>query len=110
VGFAGAFMEISDALRALGGRRDLLSTIKLQIRRRPTKRLLFYVIGFVTEEAERGFGLGPALYYSVIRPALDRGYDTVIAALMSVGNRSRSLLGDAPCTGQREYALYELNP
>ena len=110
VGFAGAFVEISDALRAMGGRGDLVSAIKFYVHRRRSKRLLFYVIGVVSEEAERGFGLGPALHYSVIRSALDLGYDTMIAALVAIGNRSRSLLGDAPCTGRREYALYELNP
>lgn len=110
VGFAGAFIEISDALRAIKSCGGLLSRIKFVVNRRRTRRLLFYMIGIVPEMSGGGFGLGCALHYSIIHQALERGYETVIAALMSSESRSRSLLGGVTGVGRREYALYELNP
>ena len=55
-------------------------------------------------------GLGSALQFDLARRAAERGYSSVIVGLISLGNRSRTLLGSTTVEGRREYALYELNP
>ena len=110
VGFACAYIEISDALRAMRRRCNPLAKIKFLIKRRRSKRLMFYIIGIAPDHSEKGLGLGSALYYTVVRKALESGYETMLAALMSASSRSRTLLGGYTGENRREYALYELNP
>lgn len=108
-GFAGAFLELSDAIRAMNGSDNSLAKIRFFLQRRRVNRILFYAGGTTPEEAKKRNGLGRALFYHIIRQILDSGYETVLIALMAKGNPVRGLLGGNAAAAQRQYTLYELS-
>jgi hypothetical protein len=109
-GFAGAFLEISDAVRRLHGKETLLGRIRFLLQRRRTDRVMFYIIGLTQAEAARRSGLGRAMNAHVLRQVLTAGYGTVLFALIMEGNRSMGLLGRDIPASRRRYTLFELNP
>jgi hypothetical protein len=109
VGFAGALLELSDAVRSMSGKNTLLSRIRFLVNRRRVGRINFYIIGLTPEVAGKQTGLGRAGVAYVLRQVLDAGYETVLFTLLSKGNISHSLLGQNAPLPQREYVLLEWN-
>ncbi|MCU0572396.1 MAG: hypothetical protein MUC41_05320 [Syntrophobacteraceae bacterium] len=108
-GFAAAFLELSDAVRALSGSGRLMGMLRFLRRRRRADSINFYIIGITPEEAAKRRGLGGAMFSFVMRNILEEGFERVIVPLMARGNVAHRLLaGDAPLPS-REYALYEYN-
>jgi hypothetical protein len=108
-GFALALLELSDAIRSMNGRDNLLSIMKFFNYRRRARRINFYLIGITPEEEKKKSGLGRAIAYFMIHQILNQGYETVIFSLMARKNRAQKLLGDHTQEANREYALFELN-
>lgn len=108
-GFAGAFLEISDAVRLLGGRDTLPGRIRYLLRRRRADRINFFIIGLTPTESDRRSGLGRALNTLVLSRVLEAGYETVLYSLLAQGGRSRRLLGEHVPLPQRQYTLFELS-
>jgi hypothetical protein len=108
-GFAVALLELSDAVRAMKGRTDVIGQLKFLARRRRVRRVNLYAGGITPEELARKSGLGRAAFYCVLRRILDAGYEQVLVTLVSEDNRSNGFLGPLAKDYGREYALYELN-
>ena len=108
-GFALALLELSDAVRSMNGRDNLLSVIKFFNYRQRANRINFYLIGITPEEEKKKSGLGRAIAYSMMDQILNQGHETVIFSLMARNNRAQKLLGDHAKKSNREYALFELN-
>ena len=109
VGFALAILEISDVIRSMNGRYNLLSIFKLFNYRQRANRINFYLIGITPEEEKKKSGLGRAIGYFMVHQVLKHGYETVIFSLMARDNRAQKLLGEHVKNPNREYALFELN-
>lgn len=109
VGFAGAFLELSDAIRSMYGKDDIISRIRFLYNRRHVSRINFYIGGMTPEEAVKRTGLGRAGFAYVLKHILDAGYETVLFTLRAKGNVSHGLIGKHAPLPQREYALFELN-
>lgn len=109
-GFALALLELSDAIRSMNGRDNLLSIIKFINHRQRVNRINFYLIGITPEEEIKKSGLGRAIAYFMVHQILNQGYETVIFSLMAKGNRAHDLMGDHAKKTNREYTLFELNP
>ncbi len=109
VGFAGAFLEISDAVRSMKGRAGLMSLLKFFRGRRHVNRIMFHIGGYTPEEAAKRSGFGRAAFYYIVRQILDLGYDNLLVTLMAQGNPVRGLLRGYGADERREYTLYELN-
>lgn len=109
VGFALALLEISDVIRSMNGRCNLLSIFKLFNYKQRTNRINFYLIGITPEEEKKKSGLGRAIGYFMVHQILKQGYETVIFSLMARDNRAQKLLGEHVKKPSREYALFELN-
>lgn len=109
-GFMGAFLELSDAARAMKGSNRLLpAKAKMLYHRRRTNRIMVHLYGTTRREAARQSGLGRALLHLVCREILAAGYENVVFTLMAQGNKARGLLDGYASDERREYALYELN-
>ncbi|MFV2082109.1 MAG: hypothetical protein ACC669_09605, partial [bacterium] len=109
VGFMAAFLELADAVRAMGGRKGPLATLRFLKMRRRIDRINFHLGGATPEEISRRNGIGRAGFYYFVNQALNRGYEKIIMTMRMLGNPSRSLAGpDAPAP-QRDYALYGLS-
>lgn len=108
VGFAGAFLEISNALRAMGGRNSPIAKIKFFYHHNHVQRILFFIGGMSHKEAAKKNGLGKAGFYYIMRQILDAGFENVIIALMAQGNHSRGMVKHYIHQAQRQYTLYEL--
>ena len=109
-GFAGAFLELSAAVRAMNGKDNAIARWKFLRRRRQVNRILFHIGGMTPEEAKKRNGLGRAGFYHIMRQILEEGYETVLVALMAEGNRVRGLLKEHVADTRRQYTLYELQP
>ena len=108
-GFAGAFLDLADAVRSMRGSTHLFSRLRFALHRRRGDRAVFYIIGVTPEEAARGSGLGAAAMQHVSQIFYEQGVRSVVVALMAQGSRSRGLLsGSKGLQGQREYSLYEI--
>jgi hypothetical protein len=108
-GFAAAFLELSDAVRALNGGAGLTGRLRFLLRRRRADCINFFIIGITPEESAKQRGLGGAMFSFIMRNILDAGFERVIVPLMVKGNVAHRLMeGDAP-PPSREYALYEYN-
>ncbi|MGZ4886634.1 MAG: hypothetical protein ACXVI6_08180 [Candidatus Aminicenantales bacterium] len=109
-GFAVAFLELADAVRAMRGKTDLASRLKFAARRARARRVNFFAGGMTSEEIAKKSGLGRAGFYSILRQILEEGYEHVLITLISEDNRSNGFLGPLAKDYGREYALYELRP
>ena len=109
VGFGGAFLELSDPVRRMKGRNDVLSKLRFLYQRRYVNRINFYIGGMTSKEATKKSGLGRAGFYHIVRRILEEGYERVVIALMAEGNPVKGLLKGLPVDTHREYTLYELN-
>jgi len=107
-GFAGAFLEISDALRSMEGRQGMLGTMQFLYQRRHVDRILFYFGGQVAEERRRQSGSGRGLFHYLVKQIVEAGYENMIVALRSSENKSRAFVAGNNETGLREYTLYQL--
>jgi hypothetical protein len=108
-GFAGAFLDLSDAVRSMHGSTGLLSRLRFVLHRRRTDRVVFYIVGVSPEETARVSGLGGAAVRHVSGIFYEQGIRSVVAALMPRDGRSRGLVGgDRGLEAEREYTLYEL--
>jgi len=107
-GFALALLELSDAVRSMNGKDNLLSTMKFIYNRQHVDRINFYLLGITPEEEKKKSGLGRAISSFMIRQILKQGYETVIFTLMAKGNRAHKLLGEHAQKPNREYTLFEL--
>jgi hypothetical protein len=108
-GFGGAFLELSDAIRAMGGRQDLIAKVRFLRHRGRVNRINFYIGGMTPEEGARRSGLGRAGFYHVINEILKEGFERLLLTLTAKGNVIHGLLGKGAPSPQREYVLYELN-
>ncbi len=108
-GFAAAFLELSDAIRAMKGKENFITKLKFLQYRRHVNRINFYIGGITPEEAKRKTGLGRAGFYYVINQMLNEGFETLLLTLRLKGNSAHGLLGKNAPLPQREYTLYELN-
>jgi hypothetical protein len=106
-GFAVALLEHSAAVRAMDGKKNLLSRLKFLARRRRCRRVNFYAGGITPEEMTRRSGLGRALFHHVLRGILDLGFEEMLISLVAEDNRSNAFLGPLARDYGREYALYE---
>jgi len=109
VGFALALLELSDAIRSMNGKNNLLSIIKFIHFRQRVNRINFYLIGITPEEKKKISGLGKAIAYFMVHQILNKGYEAIIFSLMAKENRAHGLLGDHGLKPNREYTLFELN-
>jgi hypothetical protein len=107
-GFAGAILDLADALRAMQGRGGPIASARFLYHRRRADRLVFLHGGLTPRESTKRSGLGRAGFYYVIRQALDAGYARIVMALRAENSPSRGLLGKNVPRAQQEYALYEL--
>ena len=108
-GFAGAFVDLGAAVRAMQGQHDLLARYRFQRERRHADRVNFYLGGITPREAARGTGLGRAGFYYVVRQSLGEGYLDLLMTLRRKGSPSRAMTARYAPKPQREYALYELS-
>jgi hypothetical protein len=108
-GFGAAFLELSDAIRAMKGKEDLIAKLRFLQYRRRVNRINFYVGGMIPEEAKKGTGLGRAGFYFIINQMLKENFETLLLTLRLKGNKAHGLVGKNAPKPQREYALYELN-
>lgn len=107
-GFAGAFLDLSDAVRSMHGSTHLLSRLRFALHRRRADRVVFYIVGVSPEETARGSGLGGAAMRHVSGIFYEQGMRSVVAALMPRDGRSRGLVGGQEgLEAQRAYSLYE---
>ena len=107
-GFSGAFLEVSDAIRAMQGSDHLVARLKFALSRRRVDRALFYIGGITPGEARKRLGLGRAGFYHTVRQILSEGYETVVFALLrTTRNPARTILGENASAAQRLYTLYE---
>lgn len=108
-GFAGAFLDLSAAVRAMRGQTSICARLRFIMRRRRVDRLVFYIIGLSAREAARQTGLGSAAVCHVTQSLHTLGYRSIVAALMPQDGRSRGLVGGRDAMpAQREYTLYEI--
>ncbi|MBK5096336.1 MAG: hypothetical protein JJE01_01050 [Gemmatimonadetes bacterium] len=109
-GFAGAFLDLSDAIRSMRGRTDLLARLRFAVQRRRADRVVFYIVGVSPEEAARQNGLGGSLVRHVLGTCYEQGFRSLVGALMPKDGRSRGLAGGrGAMEAQREYSLYEMD-
>jgi hypothetical protein len=108
-GFAAAFLELSEAIRAMNGEDSSFARLKFIYKRKQVSRINFYIGGVTPEELARNTGLGRAGFYYVINQMLNEGFETLLLTLRLRGNFAHSLLGKNAPKPQREYSLYELN-
>jgi hypothetical protein len=107
-GFAAAFLELADAVRAMKGKSGPLAKLRFLRDRRHVDRINFYIGGVTPEELSRRSGLGRAGFYYTINQMLNKGYETLLLTLRLKGNSAHGLAARCPLAPQREYALYEL--
>ncbi len=108
-GFAVALLELSWAVRAMNGKKGLLSRLRFFARRSGCRRVNFYAGGVTPEEMARKTGLGRAGFHHILRGILDLGYEEMLITLVAEDNRSNGFLGPWAGDYGREYALYEWN-
>jgi hypothetical protein len=108
-GFVLALLELSDAIRSMNGKDNWMSIMRFIYNRQRANRINFYVAGITPEEERKKSGLGSAGLYFIVRQILNKGYNTVIFALMAKGNRAHKLLGEHAQEPSREYVLFELS-
>jgi hypothetical protein len=107
-GFAGGFVDLGAAVRAMQGQHDMFARYRFLRERMHADRINFYLGGITPREAARGTGLGRAGFYYVIRQSLAEGYDDILLTLRRKGSPSRAMTARFAPAPQREYALYEL--
>jgi hypothetical protein len=110
IGFAGAFLELSNAVRAMRGSSGLLGKLRFVKNRRHVDRILFHLGGYVTDNLREQAGLGRAAFYLIMRRIVDLGFQNVILALMARGNKIQNMFREVESANYREYTLYELQP
>ena len=106
-GFAGSFVDVSEGVRSMRGTNSAAGRLRFMARRALSRRLIFYLGGVTPEEADKHAGLGRAAFYHVLHRALQRGYSSVVVALMAQGNVVRGVLDGRGARADREYALFE---
>lgn len=109
VGFAGAYPELSDAVRAAGGRGGFAARIKYLFRRPKTDHLVFYFGGITPEQEKKRTGTGRAGFVEILKRAVRLGYDRVTIALMARDSRARGFAAGSFDGSHRQYALYQLD-
>ena len=108
-GFAGAFLDLFEVIRAGNGTDDLISRLRLLADSRLSSRILFYLCGMTPDETGKGADFGRALFHYIIRQIMKEGYETVLVALMARGGPMARMAGVNISVAQRQYTLYELN-
>lgn len=108
-GFAGVFLDVSDAVRAMAGSTTLASRLRFLYHRRRSRRALLHVGGITPEEAAKRSGVAADAFYHVLGELRAEGFDTVLGTLVAKGNPVRRLFEEYAAGERREYALYELN-
>jgi hypothetical protein len=108
-GFATSFYEVSDAIRFMNGKTNIISKLRFMRHRKQVDRINFYIGGVIPEEITRRSGLGRAGFYFVINQMLKEGYEKLLLTLRLKGNLAHALLWKNKTEPQREYVLYELN-
>jgi hypothetical protein len=109
-GFVAAFLELSDAVRALKGGSSLTGKLRFLFKRSRADCINFFIGGITPEEMAKQSGLGGAMFSLIMRNVVEEGFERVIVPLMVKGNVAHRLMEkDAP-PPSREYALYEYNP
>ncbi len=108
-GFALALLEVSDAIRAMNGKDNLIGKLRFLYNLRRVNRINVYAGGITSEEIAKMSGLGRAEFYFVIRQALNEGYENIMITLMAKNNKVHGFLGKNMKKIVREYTLYELN-
>lgn len=108
-GFATAFIELSDAIRSMNGKNNLVGKLRFLCNRSKADRINFYIGGVIPEEVKKRSGLGRAGFYYTINQILNAGFQTLLLTLRVKGNLAHGLLGKNAPEPQREYILYELN-
>ena len=107
-GFAAAFLELGDAVRAMNGDSGLLAKLRFLQKRRKADKMNFYIGGATPEELARRSGIGRAGFYAIINGVIEKGYETLMLTLRLKGNSAHGLAAKSETEPQREYALYEL--
>jgi hypothetical protein len=108
-GFATTFLELSEAVRSMRGKDNLIGKLRFIRNRRRANRINFYIGGVTPEEIRKRSGLGRAGFYFVINRMLNEGFETLLLTLRLKGNFAHALVWKDETVPQREYALYELN-
>jgi len=109
-GFVIMPLDLSDPLRAMGGRSDWLARLRFLQARRGVRRVLVHMAGLLPEEASKHSGLGAALIAFVADRVLQRGHSPCVAALVAEASPSRAHLQQCGAVPTREYALFEVTP
>jgi len=108
-GFSASFLELSDAVRSMHGKTNLISRLRFLNNRKDADCVNFYIGGITPEEVAKRSGLGRAGFYFVIDKVLKHGYEKLLLTLRLKGNFAHALLWKNDTEPQREYALCELN-
>lgn len=108
VGFLGAYPDLSDAVRSMGGEDGLLARMRF-FRRRRTDRAVFYFGGITPAQERRRAGAGRAGFTEVLRRALGFGYRDITVALMASDSKARAFTAGLPDRGRRRYALFRMD-
>lgn len=106
-GFACAFPDIGDALRAAKGKRDIYHLLKFRRQMRKAERVLLYFGGITPNEMCKKSGLGHALFSYIIGQTIAAGFSEMTIALVAEGSRALKLFNDHPADFRREYELFE---
>jgi len=107
-GFTGMLLDLSEALRVMKGKYNLISKLRFAIKKNRSKRVLFYIAGFTKEEALKKSGLGRAGLYYQTKTVFDQGIYDIIFALMSEENIVQGFFSAFADQYKREYTLYKL--
>jgi len=106
-GFAIAYPDQAHAVRAMRGSDSLLAKLRFRLHARRVRRAVFFMIGITAQEAQRGRGLGRALFAECLQRLLAAGYESVVFALLAEDSPGWKLLDAGPEQAQKTYALYE---
>jgi hypothetical protein len=106
-GFAGVFLDLAQAVRAMRGEVGLGAKLRFLRHRRRAKRLLLHLGGITPDEAARHSGIVPGAFHQVVGRLRAQGYETVLATLIARGNPVRRLYGEYAADDSREYTLFE---
>lgn len=106
-GFAIAYPDYGQALRAMRGRDSIVAKIRFYLNSRRMSRAVFFMIGITPQEAQRRHGLGRALFYRCLTAMIDAGYESVVFALIAEDSPAWPLVGRPKSEAQKEYAFFE---
>lgn len=106
-GFAGVFVDLGEAVRAMRGSLGPFARLRFWRQRRGARRLLLHLGGITPEEAAKRSGVALGAFSHVIEGLRAQGCEQALGTLVARGNPVRRLYAEYAADDRREYTLYE---